>query len=104
MVVGKRGGWLEVTMALSYQLVQQVLKQSSAREGVEYWLFLSKDVKIEGLQAHMCWVKLPEAKPIAKLHQALAGQPRFAGLLSGDKPDRVGVRVWGGRVQQQVRA
>ena len=104
MVVRKRGGWLEVTMALPYPLVQQVLKQSSAREGVEYRLFLSKDVKIEGLQAHMCWVKLLEAKPIAQLHQAPAGQPWFAGLLSGDKPDRVGVRVWGGPVQQQVRA
>ena len=91
-------------MALPYPLVQQVLKQSSAREGVEYRLFLSKDVKIEGLQAHMCWVKLPEAKPSAQLHQALAGLPWFAGLLSGDKLDRVGVRVRGGPVQQQVRA
>ena len=47
-------------MALPYFFVHQVLKQSGYKEGVEYRLFLSRDVHLAKLEAHMCWLKLPK--------------------------------------------
>ena len=63
---------------------------NGAQAGVEYRLYLSKDIKVGELRAHMCRVKQPEqaVKPINVLHQSLC--PWFTGLLAGDKPDSLG--------------
>ena len=92
-------------MALPYPFVQQVLKQSGYKGGVEYRLFLSRDVDLAELKAHMCWLKLPEgtARPIPQQHHRLKDRPWFAGILTGDKDNHIGVRVWGGPVLPEVR-
>ena len=53
----------------------------------------------------MCWLKLPEGteRPIPQQHHGLQDRVWFAGILSGDKENRIGVRVWGGLVLPKIR-
>ena len=92
-------------MALPYPFVQQVLKQSGYKGCVEYRLFLGRDVDLAELKAHICWLKLPEGtmRPIPQQHHRLKDRPWFAGILAGDKENRIGVRMWGGPVLPEVR-
>ena len=53
----------------------------------------------EALRATMLWLKLPEtAEPGTSGHwkklEAMMDIP-FAGVLQGDTPGRIGVRLWG---------
>ena len=85
--------------------MQEVLKQSGYKGCVEYRLFLSRDVYLAELKAHMCWLKLAEgtARPIPQQHHRLKDRLWFAGILMGNKDNRIGVRVWGGPVLPEVR-
>ena len=105
MQVGKRGAKYEVTIVLPAPMAKQVLCNSGKVTGLEYRLFMSKDVDADDLQANMVWVKLPSSnkRSIAEQWRKLSKQPWFAGLIAGDKEDRLGVRVWGGPVLPEVR-
>ena len=72
---------------------------------MEYKFFLSRDVNLAELKAHMCWLKLPEGttQPIPQQHHRLKDRPWFDGILAGGKENRIGVRVWGDPVLPEVK-
>ena len=105
MQVGKRGSKYEVTVVLPAPMAKQVLCSSGKIVGLEYRLFMSKTVDVDDLKANMVWVKLPPSnkRSISEQWRRLSKQPWFAGLMAGDKDDRLGVRVWGGAVLPETR-
>ena len=105
MQVRKRGSKYEVTMVLPAPMVKQVLCNSGKVTGAEYRLFMNKDTDVDTLKANMVWVKLPQNtnRAISDHWKRLHKQPWFAGLIAGDRADRLGVRVWGGPVIPDTR-
>ena len=86
-------------------MAKQVLCSSGKIVGLEYRLFMSKTIDVDDLKANMVWVKLPPSnkRSISEQWRRLSKQPWFAGLMAGDKDDRLGVRVWGGAVLPETR-
>ena len=66
---------------------------------------MNKDTDVDTLKANMVWVKLPQNanRAISDHWKRLHKQPWFAGLIAGDRADRLGVRVWGGPVIPDTR-
>ena len=92
---GKRGSKYEVTVVLPAPTAKQMLCSSGKVVGLEYRLFMSKTIDVDDLKANMVWVKLPPSnkRSISEQWRRLCNQPWFAGLMAGDKDDRLGVRV-----------
>ena len=93
MQVGKRGSKYEVTVVLPAPMAKQMLCSSGKIVGLEYRLFMSKTIDVDDLKANMVWVKLPPSnkRSISEQWRRLSKQPWFAGLMAGDKDDRLGV-------------
>ena len=108
MHIGQRGTRYEVTVPLLEAQARTVLPQSGRVDGVDFRPFADKDrPPPEILRATMLWLKLPEtAEPGTSGHwkklEMMMDVP-FAGILQGDTPGRIGVRLWGPQPDQEMR-
>ena len=109
MQIGQRGTRYEVTVPLLEAQARTVLPQSGRVNGVEFRPWADRDQQPpEALRATMLWLKLPDtADPDTSVHwkklESMMDVP-FAGVVQGDAPGRLGVRLWGPQPSQEVRS
>lgn len=100
MQVSQRGATYEVALALPRDDARRVLAASGKTDGVEARLFAVKGKEPPpSLRGSMTWLQLPEgAPPSTATHWAVLNAAKelpFAGIVRGDSPGRLGVRLWG---------
>ena len=97
LTMGQRGSKIEVTTVLPGAAIHGLLRESGKQAGVEYRLFMDPSTPAsQGPHAaHMVWLKLPEGKTGEQAWGLLAPSKEFAGILAGNQPGKIGVRIWG---------
>ena len=99
MVVARRGSFVEVTFPMpGEEATAKLLRNSGRVTGVEFRPWISREGAAPAIPARMVWVKLDSPAVIREPRQQwkrLQSEAWFAGLMAGERRDRLGVRVWG---------